>query len=102
MKTYDKIVRDKIPQIIDNAGKKFDIHIVSDDEAISYLDTKLDEEVKEFHEDNNLEELADVMEILFSLAKKMGYSEDDLLNKRLEKKESNGGFDKNIILTKVY
>ncbi len=102
MKTYNKIVRDKIPEIIDSAGKKFDIHIVNDKKAISYLDIKLDEEVKEFHEDNNLEELADIMEILFSLAKKMGYSEEDLLSKRLQKKESNGGFDANIILTKVY
>ncbi|WP_099189321.1 nucleoside triphosphate pyrophosphohydrolase [Tepidibacter mesophilus] len=102
MKLYNKIIRDKIPEIIDNAGKKFDTHIVTDEEAISYLDTKLDEEVKEFHEDNNLEELADIMEVLFSLAKKMGYSEQDLLDKRIQKKECNGGFDKNIILTKVY
>lgn len=56
----------------------------------------------EFHQDKNLEELADIMEVIFALAKNLGFSEEDLLDKRLAKKEARGGFDKNIVLEKVY
>lgn len=102
MKIYNKLVRDKIPEIIKNAGKQFDIHIADTTEALKLLEAKLDEEVLEFHQDKNLEELADIMEVIFALAKNLGFSEEDLLNKRLAKKEERGGFDKNIILEKVY
>ncbi|MCY6483003.1 nucleoside triphosphate pyrophosphohydrolase [Clostridium aestuarii] len=102
MPTYNKLVRDKIPEIIENAGKQFDIHIADTSEALSLLEAKLDEEVLEFHQDKNLEELSDILEVIFSLAKSLGFSEEDLLNKRLTKKEERGGFDKNIVLEKVY
>ena len=95
---YDKLVRDLIPNIISESGKTAEIEIVDNDVAFDYLVKKLDEEVTEFKEDKNLEELADVMEVLFGLAHKLGYSEQDLLNKRQEKKEARGGFEKNIIL----
>ncbi|MEA4826891.1 MAG: nucleoside triphosphate pyrophosphohydrolase [Clostridium sp.] len=102
MKIYNKLVRDKIPQIIENSNKAFDIHIASKEEALELLHIKLDEDVTEFHEDKNLEELADIMEVLFALAKNLGYSEGELLTKRLQKREIRGGFDKNIVLEKVY
>ena len=60
------------------------------------------EEVNEYLEDKNLEELADVMEVLFGLAHNLGYSEEDLLNKRKEKLEERGGFKEGILLKKVY
>lgn len=102
MKVYNKLVRDKIPEIIKNSNKKFDSHVATKSEALKLLHTKLDEEVAEFHSDENLEELADVMEVIFALAKNLGYSEEDLLNKRTEKLEARGGFYKNIVLEKVY
>ena len=52
--------------------------------------------------DTNLEELADVMEVIFALAENLGYSEQDLINKRNEKSEKRGGFKEGIILDKVY
>lgn len=102
MKIYNKLVRDKIPQIIKNSNKAFDIHVASKEEALDLLNQKLDEEVCEFHKDQNLEELSDIMEVLFALAKNLGYSEEELLNKRLEKRQARGGFDENIVLEKVY
>ncbi|KGK86566.1 nucleoside triphosphate pyrophosphohydrolase [Clostridium sp. HMP27] len=102
MKIYNKLVRDKIPEIIKNSNKAFDSHIASKDESLELLHKKLDEEVAEFHNDNNLEELADIMEVIFALSKNLGYTEEDLLNKRLEKRETRGGFDENIVLEKVY
>lgn len=98
MINYDKLVRDLIPEIIEASGKTATIEIVNNQVAFDYLLKKLDEEVSEFKTDKNLEELADVMEVLFGLAHKLGYSEQDLMNKRQEKKDSRGGFEKNIIL----
>ena len=69
---------------------------------LSFLEAKLKEEVNEYLEDKNLEELADVMEVLFALAHNLGYSEEDLLNKRKEKLEERGGFKEGIILKRVY
>lgn len=98
MITYDKLVRDLIPEIIETSGKTATIEVVNNEVAFDYLLKKLDEEVSEFKTDQNLEELADVMEVLFGLAHKLGYSEQDLLTKRQEKKQARGGFEKNIIL----
>ena len=60
------------------------------------------EEVNEYIEDKNLEELADVMEVLFGLAHNLGYLEEDLLNKRNEKLKARVCFKEGIILKKVY
>lgn len=102
MKVYDKLVRDNIPEIIEGSGKKCDVEVVSDDVALDYLYMKLKEETKELLEDKNLEEIADVMEVLFAIASKYGYSEEDVLSKRNEKKNDRGGFDDNLVLKNVY
>lgn len=102
MKVYNKLVRDKIPAVIEASGKKFDIRKADKEEHYKLLETKLKEEVNEFLEDKNLEELADVMEVLFGLAENMGYSEEDLMKKRMEKREERGGFKEGIVLEKVY
>jgi predicted house-cleaning noncanonical NTP pyrophosphatase (MazG superfamily) len=101
MKNYNKLVRDKIPQIIEASGKKFETRIASKEEQKELLEKKLQEEVNEFIEDKNLEELADVMEVLFELAKNLGYSEEDLVKKRLEKKDERGGFEEGVVLERV-
>ncbi len=102
MKIYNKLVRDKIPEIIKASGKSFDVHFAKKEEILPLLETKLNEEVSEYLEAKNLEELADVMEVLFGLANSLGYSEKDLINKRNAKKEERGGFEKGIVLEKVY
>lgn len=102
MKIYNKLVRDKIPEIIKNAGKEFDIHYAKKEELTSLLEAKLQEEAKEFSEAKNLEELADILEVVFGLASAIGYSEEELLNKREQKKLERGGFKEGIVLEKVY
>lgn len=107
MKVYNKLVRDKIPQVIKAEGKRYDIRIASKEERLELLEKKLHEEVAEFIEakntkDKNLEELADVMEVLFGLAKSLGYSEEELIKRRDEKKEERGGFNEGIVLERVY
>ena len=101
MKIYDKLVRDRIPEIIKNSGNHCEVEIVSDEVALEYLYKKLNEEVSELLEDKNLEEIADVVEVLFAIGKKYGYSEEDILNRKDEKKAKSGGFENNIILKKT-
>lgn len=102
MKVYDKLVRDRIPEIIESSGNKCEIEVVSDEIALEYLYKKLNEEVSELLEDKNLDEIADVMEVLFAIGSKYGYSEEDVLNRRNEKRDSRGGFENNLILKKTW
>ena len=102
MKAYNKLVRDLIPEVIKKSGKECDIEIANMEQRRELLEAKLMEEVNEYLEDKNLEELADVMEVLFGLAHNLGYTEEDLLNKRKEKLEERGGFKEGVILKKVY
>lgn len=96
MKNYNKLVRDKIPEIIKADGKECEVEIVSAKDKYILL-----EEVNEFLEDKNLEELADIMEVLFGLADSLGYSEEELLKARDKKKEERGGFKEGIVLKSV-
>ncbi|MCH1959929.1 nucleoside triphosphate pyrophosphohydrolase [Romboutsia hominis] len=102
MKVYDKLVRDRIPEIIKASGNKCEVERVSDEVALEYLYKKLGEEVNELLDDKNLDEIADVMEVLFAIGKKYDYSEDDVLNKRNEKRNARGGFDDNLVLKKTF
>lgn len=102
MKVYDKLVRDRIPEIIESSGSRCDIEVVSDDVVLEYLYKKLGEEVSELLEDRNLDEIADVMEVLFAIGKKYGYSENEVLGRRNDKRNARGGFEDNLILKKTY
>lgn len=101
MKTYNKLVRDKIPAIIEADGKTCDFVIAPKEEMGELLEKKLMEEVNEYLEDKNLEELADVMEVLFGLAKNLGYSEEELMAKRRVKLEERGRFSDGVVLRGV-
>lgn len=101
MKVYNKLVRDKIPQVIEEDGRKCETSIVLKEQLLPLLEDKLKEEINEFIQDRNLEELADIMEVVFGLAENLGYSEEDLLKKREEKKEARGGFKEGVFLKTV-
>lgn len=96
------MVRDRIPEIIEASGNKCEIEVVSDEVALEYLYKKLNEEVGELLEDRNLDEIADCLEVLFAIGAKYGYSEDELLGRRDEKKLERGGFEDNLILRKTW
>lgn len=99
---FNKLVRDKIPQIIENNGEKPTFRILNDLEYLSYLGEKLDEEVKEFHEESEeykkLEELADILEVIYALCEARGNSTDELLEVYWKKHMERGGFSKRIFL----
>lgn len=98
LKKYNKLVRDKIPQIIENAGQKASWHILSEDEYILQLEKKLNEEVAEYQQDKNLEEMADVLEVLQAICRARGYTIEELEEKRKKKFEKRGGFQNRIFL----
>ena len=97
-KIYNKLVRDRIPEIIEATGSKCKIEILSDDEYIKMIDAKLDEELAEYHKDQNIEELADLLEVIYAAAVARGYSLEELEAVRGKKAESRGGFEKKILL----
>ena len=98
---YNKLVRDKIPDIIETSGKTCNVEILSDEEYLKMVDAKLDEELAEYHQDKNIEELADLVEVIYAAAKARGYSLEQLEQVRVEKAEKRGAFDKKILLKDV-
>ena len=100
-KTYNKLVRDLIPEVIEASGNKCRTRVLSDEEYLEMLDAKLDEELCEYHEDKNLEELADLLELIRAAAVARGYTLDELEAARAEKAKERGGFEKKILLIDV-
>ena len=98
---FDKLVRDKIPEIIKKKGKQVSTHQADQQEYLIKLTDKLQEEVDEFMADQNLEELADILEVIQALCELMGYKYADLEKLRLNKKNDRGGFRQQIILDEV-
>lgn len=100
-KVYNKLVRDKIPEMITSSGRTCSTEILSDEEYLKMIDRKLDEELAEYHQDQNIEELADLMEVIRAAAVARGYTLDDLECVRAEKAAKRGGFEKKILLLEV-
>ncbi len=98
---HNKLVRDKIPEIIQNSGKIPHTHILSNESYLTELDKKLNEECAEYQTDKNLEELADMLEVMYAIAEARGYTVEELENVRLKKKEMRGGFEDKIFLEYV-
>ncbi|MBR5683987.1 MAG: nucleoside triphosphate pyrophosphohydrolase [Ruminococcus sp.] len=98
---HNKLVRDKIPEIIANAGKTAHTHILTEDEYIAELDKKLGEEVAEYQVDKSIEELADMLEVMYAIAQARGWSVSELEKVRSEKAEKRGGFKDKIYLEYV-
>ena len=95
---YNKAIRDKIPDIIQKDGYSCNIKNLSDEEFLIEIEKKLTEEVTEFQKDKNPEELADILEVIYRIAKLRGISKEELENIRINKAEKRGGFDKNLFL----
>ena len=98
---YNKLVRDKIPEIINETSKTCLWEVLPDDEYIKALDMKLLEEVNEYLETGSAEELADISEVIKAILEYRGISADTMEDIRTKKLETRGGFKKRIILRSV-
>lgn len=96
MDTYNKLVRDKIPEILDRKGVSYEKRTASDEEYKAELVKKLGEETEEFLKAGDIEELADVIEVIEALKKLPDYK--NVEDVRKNKLEERGGFDEKIIL----
>ncbi len=96
MEKYNKLVRDRIPDILDEKKIYYEKRIASPEEYKEELIKKLREEIGEFSENPSAEELADIMEVLDALKKLPEYENAEEV--RMKKREERGGFDEKIIL----
>ena len=95
---YNKAVRDKIPEIIRQSGDTCDVKTLADSEFLAELEKKLEEELQEYQQSKNVEELADILEALYRIAELKGVSKEKLEKIRAKKVEERGGFEKNLFL----
>lgn len=98
---YNKLVRDRIPDIIEASGKQCVYATLSDEEYLKMLDEKLNEELQEYQESKSMEELADLLEVMMAVATARGSSFEDVEQIRVEKAEKRGAFARKILLTEV-
>lgn len=98
MKIYNKLVRDKIPEIITNNGETPKTRILSDSEYMTELERKIQEELVEFLESKEVEELADLEEVLRAILNAKNVSYDEFEKIRLQKVQKRGAFDNKIFL----
>ncbi len=95
---YNKLVRDRIPEIIESKGGTYTTRILSDEEYAQKLDQKLGEELAEYLASHDPEELADLLEVIYACGARQGYSPADLERIRADKAAARGGFEKKILL----
>ena len=98
---YNKLVRDRIPEIIESTGKHCIHNTLSDDEYLKMLDEKLSEELQEYQESKSMEELADLLEVMMAVAIARGSSIEEIDRIRIAKAEKRGAFMQKILLTEV-
>lgn len=98
---YNKLVRDRIPEIIESDGKACVTETLSDVRYLEMLDAKLNEELAEYQESKSLEELADLLEVLRAVVQARGWTWEQLEQVRREKAAKRGGFEKKIFLKEV-
>ena len=98
---YNKLVRDKIPEIIKKKNLIPMTHLANDKEYWERLKEKLLEETKEFIKESNEEELADILEVIDAVCKFKNFDKDKVEEIKKQKAEKRGGFKKRIILDEV-
>ncbi len=98
---HNKLVRDRIPEIIEGSGKSCITRILPQGRYLVALEAKLHEELAEYEESKSMEELADLLEVMMAVAEARGYSFDEVEAIRREKAEKRGGFRQRIYLLSV-
>ena len=101
VRTYNKLVRDRIPEIIEANGQTCVTKVLGQEEYLKMVDAKLTEELSEYYKDQNVEELADLLEVIYAAAEARGCSKEELENIRQQKARQRGGVRDRILLVEV-
>lgn len=99
-KEYDKLIRDRVPEILDAQDIKYIITYARPQDMEHYLYKKLDEEVQELKQDKDIHEVIDVIEVCLAIAKYIGYTNEQLQDILLRKRDIMGGLS-NVILKRI-
>ena len=99
--TYHKLIRDRIPEIIESQGNTCVTEVLSEENYLQMLDEKLSEELAEYRESNALEELADLLEVMKAVVAARGYTWEELEAVRQQKLQKRGGFAERLLLKEV-
>jgi predicted house-cleaning noncanonical NTP pyrophosphatase (MazG superfamily) len=95
---YNKAIRDKIPEIIRASGHDLTVKILNDDEFLSKLEEKLVEELQEYQESKSVEELADILEVIYRISELKGTTKEQLDELKQKKSQERGAFKDNLFL----
>ena len=98
---YNKLVRDKIPEIIMQKGDEPIVEILDGENYFKALNKKLEEELEEYLEEYDIEELADMVEVIYAIVKYKGMTQENFEDIRLEKNKERGSFDDRLALLGV-
>ena len=98
MKQGNKAIRDKIPEIIKASGNNCKIKKLTDNEFLIEMEKKLNEELIEYTESKDVEELADILEVIYRISELRGVNSNELDKIRKDKVEKSGKFDSNLFL----
>ena len=101
MIVYQKLIRDRIPEIIEATGKTCSVRVLDEAEFVAKLAEKLGEEVLEYRVSREISELADVVEVVYALLDQAGVSREEFEQIRLKKAQARGGFGKRLLLESV-
>lgn len=98
---YNKLIRDKIPEIIEQSGKRPIIEQLDPEAYKKCLNAKLNEELQEYLDSDKDEELADLVEVVYAILKFKGVNINTFEDLRMKKAEERGAFDKRLFLKEV-
>lgn len=98
---YNKLIRDNIPEIIINSGKTPIIKNVEGEDLINLLNQKIHEELAEYNESGSIEELADLVEVVYAILDNKGVSLEEFEGIRQNKNHKRGAFKKGLVLIEV-
>lgn len=100
-KVYKKAIRDKIPEIIEAKGLRCEYKTLKDEEFLFYLDKKLEEEIREYYQTKDVEELADLLEVIYRILELRQVSLSEIQELRTKKNLERGAFSNNLFLVKT-
>ena len=98
---FDKLVRDHIPAIIEENCEEPTTHVVAGEEYADRLVEKLAEEVAEFQEHREIDELVDILEVVHAIREVRGLTPKELEERRARKADTRGRFSRGIVLERV-
>lgn len=105
MPIYNKLIRDRIPEIIEMSGKTLTSRILNDEEYLVEINAKMHEELAEYEaaesNEDAIEELADLLELIHAAAEIYDTTFEELEKVRADKAMKRGGFEERIFLIEV-